>query len=76
MKLLSPYELVADDGARYVRTPNTLELETPRHATLTLYGADAQRIWSDLLRAACLRVGLPEDASIHEIRGWLEQQGG
>lgn len=73
MEIISLYE-VRDGDTTYTRTLGTgnlsLLVEGPS-GSHELTGERAQRTWSLMLTLACVRAGLREDASIHEIREYL-----
>lgn len=75
MRIVTPSEIEAG-GARYIRGSDDLEIVSSTGGRVTLHGQAALKVWSDLLAEACLAVGLRADASIFEIRAWLERPGG
>ena len=72
VKLITPYQVETQDGETWTRYTDTLVMETARGAVATVYGQEASQLWSDLLAEACSQAGLREDASIFEIRAYLE----
>ena len=72
VKLITPYQVETQDGETWTRHTDTLEMETARGAVTTVYGQEASQLWADLLAEACSQAGLREDASIFEIRTYLE----
>ena len=73
MRIITPYQIL-DGNTLWTRDARgeTLEMKTGRGAIGILRGAQALRVWGDLLAEACIDAGLREDASVHEINALLE----